>query len=79
MTTMTLDLPENVLHSAQDYAKEHGTSLAQLIAEYVVRLSSQVRSEQQELPPITKSLIGVLRETSVDEGDYHAYLEEKYL
>ena len=32
-----------------------------------------------ENAPITRSLIGVLSETKVDESDYKKHLEDKYL
>ncbi|MCX7087170.1 MAG: hypothetical protein NTV00_03850 [Methylococcales bacterium] len=32
-----------------------------------------------DVPPLTKSLIGLLGKTPVDESDYKKHLEEKYL
>lgn len=37
------------------------------------------QKHEQELPPMTNSLRGILRHAELDEQAYHRYLEEKYL
>lgn len=34
---------------------------------------------EADLPPITRSLLGCIKDSGVDERDYYRYLEEKYL
>lgn len=36
-------------------------------------------AEQETIPPITKSLIGIMEGSELDESDYKCHLEEKYL
>ena len=77
--TITLQLDQDLLAAAQNYAKQQGTSISQLVAEYFARLERQHDMAQPEqLPPITQSLLGALRGAQVDEHDYTSYLEEKY-
>ncbi len=41
-------------------------------------LLDQERSDvDRGIPPLTKSLVGILRNFQVDEGDYRRYLEKK--
>ena len=61
-TTITLQLDQELLGYAQNYAKQQGTSVSQLVAEYFARLAQQSETSQRDpLPPITQSLVWVLR------------------
>ncbi len=41
-------------------------------------LLDQERSDvDRGIPPLTKSLVGILRNAQVDEADYRRYLEKK--
>jgi hypothetical protein len=42
-------------------------------------LYTDAHKTQPELPPITRSLVGSLRLTHLEEPDYHRHLEDKYL
>jgi len=58
----------------------HGKSFSQLIADFLTILQTKKEQEQeQELPPITRSLRGILRHAELDKQTYHRDLEEKYL
>ena len=78
-TTITVQLDEKLILYAKNYAEQHGKSVSQLVAEYFVLLKEQHKEPRQQLPPITQSLLGVLRGANIDEHDYKTYLEEKYL
>ncbi len=78
MQTLTLQLDDILVQHVQHYAQQQGKSLSQLVAEYLVRLDSEQTQQHQQFPPITQSLLGVLRGVSVDEQEYKTYLEEKY-
>jgi len=78
-TTLTLQLDEHIIRDAQNYAKQHGKSVSQIVTEYLVLLRDQAEKKPQPLPPITQSLRGVLRSVNIDEQDYTRYLEEKHV
>jgi hypothetical protein len=42
-------------------------------------IEARLMAEQESIPPITKSLIGIMAGSGLDESDYKRYLEEKYL
>ncbi len=44
----------------------------------IFSLLDQERSDvDRGIPPLTKSLVGILRNAQVDEADYRRYLEKK--
>ena len=79
---LTLRLEEQLIENAKLFAKQSGKSLSQMVADYFSQLEKNKLSQEKYLPPITASLKGALQSSSsqdVDEKDYHAYLESKYL
>jgi plasmid stability protein len=74
-TKLTLRLDESLIKQAKVYAEQHDKSLSQVVADYFRLLTQGV--ESPEPPPITQSLIGVIKD--VDEDDYKSHLEDKYL
>ena len=42
-------------------------------------IEARLMAEQETIPPIPKSLIGIMVGSGLDESDYKRYLEEKYL
>ena len=42
-------------------------------------IEARLLAELETIPPITKSLIGIMAGSGLDESDYKRYLEEKYL
>lgn len=79
-TEVVVTLDSEIAQQAQLYAKQHGKSFSQLIADYLTILNIDEREDhEQELPPLTKSLRGILRYAELDKQTYHSYLEEKYL
>ncbi|GAK52581.1 hypothetical protein U14_03833 [Candidatus Moduliflexus flocculans] len=79
-TEVVITLDTKIVQQAQQYAKIHGKSFSQLIADYLAILPIEEGQErEQQLPPITRSLRGILRHAELDEQTYHRYLEEKYL
>lgn len=78
---LTLYLDEQLLEQATLYANEHGKTLSQIIADYLALLAASTAPSTEvndALPPITRSLLGVLQQSDVDEHDYHEHLEKKY-
>lgn len=80
-TKLILNLDDQLVEQVQVYADEHGKTIDQIVADYlsqIVASTSKETDKYADLPPITRSLIGALKESNLDEDDYHAYLEEKY-
>ena len=76
-TKLTLRLEDSLIKQAKSYAKQHDKSLSQVVADYFQILTQQ--SKKPATSPITKSLIGVLDSSNIDEKDYKKHLEEKFL
>ena len=72
---LTLRLDDSLIRQAKAYAKQHDKSLSQVVADYFKLLTKEI--ENPEVPPITQSLIGVIKDVDVDVDDYKRHLEEK--
>lgn len=77
-TKLTLRLEDQLIEQAKSYAAHAGKSVSQLVAEYFKLLTSQNVKTNSPSTPITQSLRGLLRESTLDETDYRKYLEEKH-
>ena len=76
-TKLTLRLEDSLIQEAKHYARQHGRSLSQVVADYFQMLTRQ--SQEAEIPPITRSLVGILEAKSLDVDDYKHHVEQKYL
>jgi len=76
-TKLTLRMDEERIKRAKEEASRRGKSVSQMVGEFVDSLGSK-RDGDTELPPITASLLGVLKGTNVSEADRKRYLEEKH-
>ncbi len=76
-TKLTLRLEDALIQQAKTYAKQHDKSLSQVVSDYFKILTQ--KGKKSETPPITRSLIGVLESSQIEEDDYKRHLEEKYL
>ncbi len=76
-TKLTLRLEDELIKQAKEHAKEQGKSLSQIVADYFTVFTK--KNTKQKNAPITQSLIGILKDSSLDEKDYKKHLEEKYL
>ena len=74
-TKMTVRVPKELLEKAKQYAREHDTTLTNLITAYL----GQLELEEDPLAdaPIVKRLVGSLSQ-SVSVDDYREHLESKY-
>lgn len=82
-TKLTLRIEEPLIKAAKRYSKEHGKSLSQLVADYLLCVtgaqSSQLEMDDfKELPPLTRSLKGILRGKKITKKDYKKYLKDKF-
>lgn len=82
-TKLTLRLNEEVIERAKRYAHNQKTSISKLVEAYLnnITSSAQKPSEEIEITPLVKSLMGVagpLPENYDYKKEYHEYLEKKY-
>ena len=82
---LTLRLESDLIKRAKRYAKQRGTSVSQMVADYFQALTAEEAAPvetgdtwKQGLPPITRSLVGSLADNTLGEEDYYRYLEEKH-
>ncbi|HBA85924.1 MAG TPA: antitoxin [Verrucomicrobia bacterium] len=78
-TKLTLRLDDRLIERAKEEAAKRGKSVSQMVAEFFDSLGEPARRVSTPYPPITSSLLGVLRDKKVLEGDYKRHLREKYL
>lgn len=76
---LTLRLDDSLIKRAKKRAKQKGTSVSQMVADYFALIETESTSSRKELPPITASLAGILKNTDIREEDYKTYLEGKHL
>ncbi len=77
-TKLTLRLEEDLINQAKKYAAIEGKSVSKIVADYFSLLVQNNQTTDSDLPPVTRSLIGILS-SSINEEDYRQYLEKKYL
>ena len=77
---LTLRIDPVLIQEAKDYAAQHKRSVSQIVGDYFALLgSTKKKLVAIALPPITKSLKGVLKSSALSKRDYQHYLEKKYL
>ena len=77
-TKLTLRMDDELITAAKVHAKGAGKSLSQMVAEYFEAITS-VKGEPADVPPAIARLRGCIKGSKLDESDYYAYLEKKYL
>ena len=78
-TKLTLRLDEHLIDRAKEEASNRGKSVSQMVAEFFVSLGTSSQKGAIRNPPVTASLLGVLRNKRAAESDYKRHLREKYL
>ncbi len=78
-TKLTLRLEDHLIEQAKAYASQAGKSVSQVVADYFKLLTTPKSEARAPSPPLTKSLRGLIRSSKLDEKDYRAHLEGKYL
>lgn len=76
---LTLRLETSLIKQAKKRAKQKESSVSQMVADYFTLMEAEQLQTSRELPPITASLSGILKNTSIREEDYNTYLEDKHL
>lgn len=75
---LTLRLQDEAVKKAKSEARRRGKSVSAMVEEFFDALE-KAAPEIRSLPPITRSLVGVLKNRSVSEEDYRRHLREKHL
>ena len=77
-TKLTLRLDDQLVTRAKEHARQAGCSVSQMVSDYFSAIvSANVRPST--LTPAVSQLMGALEGTGVNEADYRAHLERKYL
>lgn len=74
MSRLTLNIDDQVVQRAKQYAKEHGASVSALVEGYLDAVSRPLKPV--EGLPVLREIRGILRKG--DREDYRQHLIEKY-
>lgn len=76
-TKLTLRMNVDLVRTAKSEASRRGKSVSQMVGDFFDALASK-RQKGPPLPPITASLVGILKGRNVSEADYKKHLREKH-
>lgn len=71
-------MDHGVIAVAKKEAAQRGKSVSQMVAEFIDSLGRSSKEPSRDLPPVTASLSGLLRNKRVSEESYKKHLREKY-
>ena len=74
---LTLRLERNLIRRAKRIARQRGKSVSRIVADYF-RALGEPAGPVDELPPVTRSLLGILSDRAIDETDYRRHQETKH-
>jgi len=69
-----IELPDELGHQVMQHA-----NVQEFVQTAIEKLLLEEQSTKKEIPPITKSLIGLLENSNIDEKDFKQHLSDKYL
>ena len=75
-TKLTLRMDDGLVRQAKRQAARRGKSVSQMFGEFVTSLGTS--RDCSRLPPVTDSLLGVMKGHRVSEKDYKQHLQEKH-
>ena len=75
---LTLELDQRLIERAERFAKASGKSVSELVADYLAQLGQRSELDEETLPPITRSLSGILEGVELDEAEYYRHLARKH-
>lgn len=76
---LTLRMDESLIKDAKKHAREKGTSVSSMVSNYFALIGKRYQPSKDELPPLTASFSGIMKDTEVVEEDYKRYLTDKHL
>ncbi len=77
-TKLTLRMDDGLVEKAKIEAQRRGKSVSQMVAEFFESLSKTSRGKKA-LPPLTASLVGLLKGHRASEAAHKKHLREKHL
>ena len=78
VSKLTLSVDPAVVKRAKRYASRRGTSLSQLVEQYLEMLSRPAPRVDENVTPLLKKLREDFKGVTLEVSDYHKYLERKY-
>lgn len=75
---ITLYTDEKLIEDVKRFAKDQNISVSKLVNNFFESLLQKEKENKQE-SSVTDSLLGVLKDTALDEKDYKKHLEKKHL
>ncbi len=78
-TKLTLRLEDTLIRRAKKEADRRGKSVSQMVSDYFSSLRAGQPINTVSQPPITTSLVGLLKGRRLSEDDYKKHLRTKYL
>ena len=59
-TVLTLDIDQEVIKKAENYAKSSRKTISQLVEDYLITISSEKKEKPIQLGPITSQIAGII-------------------
>jgi len=78
MAKLTLSVDGQVVERAKRYASRRATSVSRLVEVYLDALARPTDLPDQDVPPVTRRLRGILKGAKHRRQDYIDYLGRKY-
>ena len=75
MPKLTLSIEKTVVARAKRYAKQHGTSVSEMVEAYLDKVTGPTDEKPHEAP-ILRSLRGILKTAEIE--DYRRHLRNKF-
>ena len=75
-TKLTLRMSDVLVQQAKMQAAQRDKSVSQMFGEFVASLGTS--RQREDLPPVTGSLVGIMKGHRVSEKDYKKHIREKY-
>ena len=76
-TKLTLRMDDVLVQQAKMQAAQRGKSVSRMFGEFVASLGKS-KPDNRRLPPVTGSLLGVMKGHRISEKDYKKHLREKH-
>jgi len=76
-TKLTLRINDTLIETAKTEANRRGKSVSQMVGEFFDFLATTPKVKPN-LPPLTASLFGLLKDKDLSEADYKTHLRKKY-
>ena len=60
-TKLPLSIDDKIIKQAKEFAKQRNKSLSKLVEDYLAGIISKTPSNDDNIPPVTKKLAGILK------------------